>query len=112
MGAGEVTIRVLSSYDKVTEVKPLMMSRYVGSLGQVVATILYLCSVNSWDYLTGAWSDQNIQFIDDTKCRQCKYKLLLGFPIHKMCLCTNIFFWKVSIGWVKQCSCQKMDCLW
>lgn len=47
MGAGEVTIRVLSSYDKVTEVKPLMMSRYVGSLGQVVATILYLCSVKS-----------------------------------------------------------------
>ncbi|XP_025086148.1 CREB-binding protein-like isoform X2 [Pomacea canaliculata] len=28
MGAGEVTIRVLSSYDKVTEVKPLMMSRF------------------------------------------------------------------------------------
>ena len=29
MGAGEVTIRVLSSYDKVTEVKPLMMQRCV-----------------------------------------------------------------------------------
>nr|KAG5698821.1 hypothetical protein BaRGS_019673 [Batillaria attramentaria] len=29
MGSGEVTIRVLSSYDKVTEVKPLMMGRRV-----------------------------------------------------------------------------------
>lgn len=28
LGTGEVTIRVLSSYDKVTEVKPLMLSRY------------------------------------------------------------------------------------
>lgn len=27
MGAGEVTIRVLSSYDKVTEIKPLMMKK-------------------------------------------------------------------------------------
>ncbi|KAK7096829.1 CREB-binding protein-like isoform X2 [Littorina saxatilis] len=27
MGSGEVTIRVLSSYDKITEVKPLMMSK-------------------------------------------------------------------------------------
>lgn len=27
-GAGEVTIRVLSSYDKQTELKPLMKKRY------------------------------------------------------------------------------------
>ena len=40
-GAGEVTVRVLSTYDKAVEVKPGMRSRFVESSGEMPESYPY-----------------------------------------------------------------------